>query len=179
MKKIIYPLICITAAIYSLAYAGIGGFDGNSGALSKIGLDHPILFAIWGIITYTALAINIIEGFKKTKYGFYKFLLAAAFLGMALTLLCDFNYDNKIQYFLHCAGSLTFSVIMGVTVFLLFLLKKSYILASISAAVLIADLILLLIFKETAFIELMPIFVGYIMLCCHNLKKEKDTVETK
>ena len=67
---------------------------------------------------------------------------------------------------------------MGITVFLLFLLSKSYILAAISGVVLIADLVLLLIFKETAIIELMPIFTGYILMSIHNFKKEKILIGT-
>ena len=179
MKKVICLLACILAAVYSVAYAGLGGFVGNSGALSKIGLVHPILFAVWGVLTYFALAFNITVGFRKTKYKFYTILLAVSFIGMVLTLTCDFDYDIRAQYVLHCLGSLTFSAVTGITVFLLFLLSKSYVPATISGVILIIDLILLIFFKETAFIELAPIFAGYIMLCIHNLKKEKSTVEIK
>ena len=98
---------------------------------------------------------------------------------MILTLCCDFDYDIKIQYWLHCIGSMTFSIVSGITVFMLFLLKRDYVLTSITGVILIADLILLLIFKETALIELMPIFAGYILLNIHNMRREKSLIEIK
>lgn len=179
MKNIICVLSCIIATIYSVIYASLGTLSGNSGALSKIGLLHPVLFAIWGIITYFALAVNITIGYKKTKYRFYIPLLAVSLIGMLLTICFDFDYDKYNEYILHCVGSLTFSAITGVCVFLLFLLRKAYVLCAASGAILLTDLILLIIFKETAFIELMPIFAGYIMLCILNLNKEKSLVEIK
>lgn len=177
MKKIICLVSSCIAIIYSVIYASLGGFSGNSGALSKIGLEHPVLFAVWGVLTYFTLSFNIIVGFKKTRYKFYIPLLAVTLIGIILTICFDFDYSKYNEYILHCAGSLTFSAIMGITVFLLFLMKKSYVMTVISGVILITDLILLIIFKETAFIELMPIFAGYIMLCVHNLKKEKVLVE--
>lgn len=179
MKKLICLLSSVIAIVYSIGYASLGGFNGNSGALSKIGLQHPILFAVWGILTYFALAFNIILGFKKTKYKFYIILLIISLIGMVLTLCFDFDYSKHSEYMLHCIGSLTFSAITGITVFLLFLLSRSYVLTAASGIILVTDLILLIIFKETAFIELMPIFAGYIMLGIHNLEKEKRLVEIK
>lgn len=173
MRKIICVLLCVISAVYSIWYADLGGFTGNDGALSKIGLEHPVLFAIWGILTTTALVVNITAGFIKTKYKFFIVLLIIAAIGMAMTLLFDFDYDTKPDYYLHCVGSLTFSAVMGVTVFLLFLLKKSYILATLSGIILFGDLMLLIIFKETAIIELAPIFAGYIMLSVHNIKDRR------
>jgi hypothetical protein len=179
MKKTICVASSIVAIIYSLFYASFGGFVGNSGALSKIGLTHPILFCIWGILTYFALSFNITVGFMRTKYKLLSLLLIVSLVGMILTLTCDFDYSKHTQYILHCIGSLGFSAVTGITVFLLFLLTKKYILTIVSGAILITDLVLLIIFKETAIIELMPIFAGYIMLCIHNLTKEKTLVEVK
>lgn len=175
MKKIMCITLCIIAAVYSVWYASLGGFLGNEGALSKIGLDHPILFAIWGILTFAALGINIVIGFVETKYNFYIFLLVIAFIGMMLTLIFDFDYTKKPDYYLHCGGSLTFSVVMGITVFLLFLLKKRFVLVIITGSILFGDLMLLIIFKETAIIELLPIFSGYIMLCIHNFAERRKS----
>lgn len=179
MKKFICLFLSISTIAYSLAYAALGGFIGNNGALSKIGLKHPVLFAIWGILTYLTLTYHIILGFKATKYKFHFLMLAIAFIGMTLTLACDFDYKLKTQYMLHCIGSLSFSSVMGATVFFMFFLKKDRLFAAISGTILLIDLILLLIFKETALIELAPIFAGCIMMTVHNLKKEKIAVEIK
>ncbi len=180
MKKIICVLSVILSAAYSLYYASLGGFkEGNSGALSKIGLSHPLLFIIWGALTFFALCCNITYGYSKTKYTFYRYLLILSEIGMILTLFFHFDYAERTQYFIHCTGSLTFSVVTGITVLLLFALSKKYVLSIICGAVLVSDFILLLIFKETALIELFPIFSGYIMLLIYNLRKERDPLEIK
>ena len=124
----------------------------------------------------TSLARVISE---KTKYKFYTVLLAVAFLGMVLTVSCDFDYSKHTEYLLHCIGSLGFSIVTGVTVFLLFLLKRNYIFTVITAVMLVGDTVLLIIFKETALIELVPIIAGLIMLTADNLRKERRAVEIK
>lgn len=179
MKKILCLFISLAAMIYSIFYAALGGFVGNEGALSKIGLTHPVLFTVWGLLTCTALFANLIIGFMRTKYKFYIILLIIAFTGMALTVTNDFDYSLKSEYMLHCIGSMTFSIVMGTAVFLLFLLTKDYLFTIISGIILIGDLIFLIIFKETAIIELTPIFAGYIMLGIHNVRRERKTVEIK
>ncbi len=177
MKKLCIILPIAVSIIYSLYYAGLGGFSSNHGALSKTGLTHPVLFAVWGIITFCVLSGNIIYAVNNKKY--YKYfipMIIISGIGMTFTLCFDFDYGIRLQYYMHCAGSLVFSAVMGITVFLLFLLKKAYILSAASALILITDLILLIIFKETAFIELMPVFAGYIMLAVHNISERKVKV---
>ncbi len=179
MKKFFCLCLSFIAIVFSLYYANLGGFTGNSGALSKIGLTHPVLFMIWGTITCIALFFNLIVGYMKTKYKFYIPLLIIAFIGMVLTVTNDFDYSQKSEYLLHCIGSMTFSIVMGITVFLLFLLSKNYRLTIISGLILTGDLICLIIFKETAIIELTPIFAGYILLGIHNTRRERKAVEIK
>ncbi len=156
----------------------IGGISGNESAFSKVGLSHPILFFVWGISTYIALCVNLYAGYKKTKYNFYIPLLFVSAIAMILTLICDFDYSRHTQYMIHCAASLTFSAVNAILVFALFLLTKKYLFTFITGAVLVTDLVLLLIFKETALIEIVPIFAGYILLLINNLKKEKELVGT-
>ncbi|MCM1285338.1 MAG: hypothetical protein NC213_09405 [Acetobacter sp.] len=174
MKKFLCIILPAITAIYSLCYANFGGFIGNESAMSKIGLEHPLLFAIWGLMTLASLGINLIIGFSKTKYRFYIALIAISAIGMMMTIIFDFDYSKHTEYMLHCIGSMTFSLVTGITVFLLFLLTKKYIMMTITCVLLLTDLILLIIYKETAFIELMPIFAGYIILGYNNMRKEKN-----
>lgn len=165
--------------LYTIWYMHFGVCYKNAGALSKIGLSHPVYFAIWGIMTYLSLAFGITLAYKRyLKTKIYIPFLFISGIGMALTLIFDFDFDKKIDYYFHCTGSLLFSAIMGVTIFLLFLLnyKKDKLfkaLTYISGAILIIDLICLLIFKETGLIEAIPIFCGYIMLSITNLRRDK------
>lgn len=95
-----------------------------------------------------------------------------------MTLCFDFDFDEKVQYYLHCAGSLIFSAVTGITVFVLFLLnfKKEKIFKAftvITAVILLGDFVLLLIYQETGLIETVPIFAGYIMLAVINTRSDK------
>lgn len=177
IKRIACLISVIAAVIITVCYLRITGLFGNESALSKVGLVHPVMFALWGISTYFALAFNIHIGFSKTKYKFYIFLLAVSLLGMILTLCCDFDYSEYSQYLAHCIGSLAFSAVTGITVFLLFVLTKNYISAVICGAVLLTDLVFLVIYKETALIEVVPVLVGYVLLLIHNLKGERVKIE--
>lgn len=181
--SIISVAISIATAIYTLWYMHYANPFKNEGALSTIGLSHKPLFIIWGIMTLLSLGLGITLAYiKNSKSRLYMPLLIISAIGMALTLLFDFKYDVKPDYYLHCIGSLAFSVFMGMNIFLLFLLnyKKGKMYAFftyVSATVLLADFILLLIFKETGFIEAFPIIMGYIMLGITNLRSEK--IESK
>lgn len=181
-NKIIKNITSFTTIVVAVAvtvyYLTFGGIKGNDSALSTVGLSHPILFSLWGISTYIALAFNIHIAFKKTKFKFYIILLIISAIGMALTLTCDFDYDIYPQYLAHCIGSLAFSAVTGITVFLAFLLNKKYILTAISGLILLTDLVMLLIFKETALIEIVPIFSGYILLLINNFDTRKDKIGT-
>lgn len=183
MKKGIALILCFVSFIYTVWYMHFGVAYKNSGALSKIGLSHRGYFIIWGALTFTALAYGIIIAFRRyTKTRIYVPLLVISAVGMMLTLAFDFDFDKKVHYYLHCSGSLTFSAVMGITVLLLFLLCFNQsavfrLFAFITSAILISDLICLLIFKETALIEVLPVFAGYIMLCIINLRR--DRVEIK
>lgn len=179
MKKLLNILLILLTMIYSIWYSSLGGFRGNAGALSTIGLEHRVLFAIWGVMTYITLTVNIIIGFKKTKFRFYIPLLVLSAMGMILTLTCRFEYKYYYEYLLHCIGSMSFSIITGITVLSLFISRKRIGLSIICTVILLTDLVLLLIFKETAIIELFPIFSGYIMLGILNFKKEKALIEAK
>lgn len=173
-------MLSVIATIYTIWYMSFGVPYKNEGALSKIGLEHHILFCIWGVLTVLALNYNIIIAYKRyTKTKAYIPLLTVANIGMILTLSFDFDYDIMPDYYLHCVGSLAFSIIMGITIFTLFALcfKQFKVFAFLTGAILIIDLICLLIFKETGLIEALPIFAGYILLGITNLRSDKVEIK--
>lgn len=179
MKKWIGLILSLSAFAYTIWYMHFGIAYKNSGALSKIGLVHHEYFVIWGLLTLFALSFNIVIAYKRyTKTKAYIPLLITATVGMILTLCFDFDYNIKPDYYLHCIGSMLFSIVMGITIFVLFLLcyNKGLIFKAftyITAGILIIDLICLLIFKETGLIEALPIFAGYILLGIVNTRREK------
>ena len=177
MKEKTLILSSAIAIIYTIWYMHFGELTTNAGALSKTGLRHPVYFAIWGLLTYTALHFGILYTqsllYKIQKYQYA--LSAIALLGMILTITCRFDYSLKAEYYLHCAGSLCFSALTGISVFSVFLInfkKSNYfkVLTIIIGLILIVDLVLLLIYKETALIEAIPVLFGLIILPVTALK---------
>ena len=183
MRKILYCTLTAITFIFTVWYMHYGVPYENEGALSKIGLEHRIQFIVWGVLTLTTLTVGIISAYRRyTKSRLYVPLLLAALIGMALTLAFDFDFDKKPDYYFHCTGSLMFSVSVGVCVFLLFLFCYKQgavfrVLTYLTAIILIADTVCLLIFKETGLIEALPIFSGYIMLLTVNLRGDKVEVK--
>ena len=183
MKKTFSVILCAVSFLYTIWYMHFGTPYKNSGALSKIGIEHKGLFVIWGAPTFSALAYSIAIAYRRyLKTKVYIPLLTISGIGMTLFLIFDFDYDIMPDYYIHCAGSLAFSVVMGTTMFLLFLLcyKKGFVFKSLtylSAVVLLIDLLMLVIFKENALIEALPIFAGYIMLSTINLRRDKIEIK--
>ena len=179
MKKGIGICLSLVSFAYTIWYMRFGIPYKNSGALSKIGLEHKGLFILWGVMTMTALSYNIIIAYKRyLKTKAHIPLLAVCAVGMLLTLCFDFKYGVTPDYYLHCAGSLVFSAVMGITIFLLFLFcyDKSIIFklfTHISGLILLSDLVCLLIIKETGLIEALPIFAGYVMLGIINTRRDR------
>ena len=172
MKRALICTLSFAAAAYTAWFMHFGSLTENSGALSKTGLRHPILFAVWGTLTFFALFANgtyiYNRGSKKFK-ALFTALCAVSFVRMALTLCFKFDYDLRAQYYLHCAGSLAFSASSGAAIFLLFLtnFKKSKLYAALTViigTILAADLIFLIIFQETALIEGVPVLFALISM---------------
>lgn len=181
IKRISITVLSALAIVYTLWYMSFGELITNAGALSKSGLRHPVFFAVWGILTYTALYANIIF-LNKTLYPkarLHYYFAAAALAGIILTVTCRFDFSLPLQYYLHCSGSLCFSGLTGVNVFLIYIrsFKRSLffkISALIIALILLTDLILLFIFKETALIEAVPIIFGLIIMPATILTHKTD-----
>ncbi|MDE5670807.1 MAG: hypothetical protein K2I14_05025 [Eubacterium sp.] len=184
MRKALIIAVSAIAVIFTLWYMHFGSLTENSGALSVTGLSHPVYFTIWGILAFCGIFSNLFLAYKQLlpKYRFQNLLFAMSAIGMILTLAFDFDYSLYVQYILHCFGSLLFSVSTAACVFLLFFLnfsksKMFKIFTYIIGAVLIIDLGMLLIFKETALIEAVPVLFALIILPVLNFTsffKEKE-----
>ncbi len=171
MKLLLNSFFSVCTIAYTLYYMSLNDLTSNDGALSKTGLEHPILFFIWGILTYSALYINIFILARKFDRvtDLHIILAVASMAGMIFTLVFKFDYSLRAQYFLHCAGSLIFSVCTGASVFITYLygFKRSVlnaVLTVIIAFILCADFILLLIFKQNALIEAVPVIFALIAM---------------
>ncbi|MBQ9516815.1 MAG: hypothetical protein IJR60_01895 [Eubacterium sp.] len=183
IKRYISLILGAISTAYTVWYMHYGVPYQNSGALSKIGLEHRGAFWVWGVLTYATLAIGLALSYRRyTKTKAYIPLLAVSGAGMLLTLMFDFEYRKMPDYYLHCAGSLAFSAVTGGAVLILFILtyKKAKMFCAftwITGIILASDLICLLIFKETGLIEALPVFAGYLMLGLTNLRRDKVEIK--
>lgn len=67
MKKIWISLISALYSGFTLGYMHFADPRTNAGALSTIGLDHPVLFALWGAVTYGVLYLLLYTMYNKQK----------------------------------------------------------------------------------------------------------------
>lgn len=141
----------------------------------------PVLFALWGAGTYGVLYLLLYTMYNKQKRrGLCHGLVLPAGVGMVLTVCCPFEFERHTLWLLHCIGSLAFSVLSGVAIFLCFFVfiqkGRFWQCATVFwAALMIGDLILLLIYKETGLIEAMPVLTGVVLLNIAIYQKEKVT----
>ncbi len=109
MKKIWISLISALYCGFTLGYMHFADPRTNAGALSTIGLDHPVLFALWGAGTYGVLYLLLYTMYNKQKRrGLCHGLVLPAGVGMALTVCCPFDFERHTLWLLHCIGSLAF-----------------------------------------------------------------------
>ncbi len=174
MKNTINCILSACAVAFTVWFMHFGEITTIEGALSKSGIIHPVYFAIWGVLTFSALYCNIFSLYRKnlSKNVLKRFtvpLSAVASVGMAITLTCRFDKIYGFEYYLHCAGSLAFSIITSVVVFTYYLLNfKKHIFYGASTIIigvlLITDLIFLIIYKQNALIEAIPILFALIIM---------------
>ncbi|MBQ8077879.1 MAG: hypothetical protein IJ235_05810 [Eubacterium sp.] len=183
IKRYITLILSTISAAYTIWYMHYGVPYLNSGALSKIGLQHKTSFWIWGVLTYCTLAVGITLAYRRyTNTKAYIPLLAVSGVGMLLTLAFEFDFSKMPDYYFHCAGSLMFSAVTGAAVLVLFILSYRVaimfrVFAWITGAILAMDFVCLLIFKETGLIEILPVFAGYIMLGLVNMRWDKVEIK--
>ena len=173
-NKKLFDCICLIfivfSFIYTVWYISHGNIFENSGALSTIGLTHPVLFAVWGLTSQITIGINIknMYGNISKKFKFTNILLFLSTLGIVFTVVFKFDYDLKVNYILLCMWAFSFTVFNFLNVILYFIIKfkDSFIYRLAEYLCLIAitvSLVLLIITKETALNETIHLFTAYIV----------------
>ena len=105
MKKIWISLISALYCGFTLGYMHFADPRTNAGALSTIGLDHPVLFALWGAGTYGVLYLLLYTMYNKQKRrGLCHGLLLPAGVGMALTVCCPFDFERHTLWLFPCSA---------------------------------------------------------------------------
>lgn len=78
MKKTLICTLSFAAAAYTVWFMQFGSLTENSSALSKTGLHHPVLFAVWGTLTFFALFADGIYIYNRGSKNSNHFLLLFA-----------------------------------------------------------------------------------------------------
>lgn len=166
--------LMLIALVYTYWYLSFSNPFKSYGALSIIGLTHPVLFAVWGLLTETALYINIELAYRKTGYRSKcgRLLLNLAVTSIFITIFVPFDFERIFQYIIHCYGAISFIIYNGAAMLVLFFKyyrqKPFFILACITAVVLLTTLLLFLIIGESGVLECAPMLLSFIILFIFN-----------
>lgn len=175
-------LVCLAALIAGLTY-GMYYLDIQNPfkfSLSEIGRTNHALFIVWSLFSGFALLLNVPRLYKRTNY---KSKLGAWCLALGLLCLvatfCNMSKE-PLPYAFHVGTALVFALLCFVSIVLplLSMLKKKdkryIILCSIYFALMLADVILLAVFKQMAFYEFAALILSYFVLFFTNFTKVFD-----
>lgn len=156
------------------------------GALSYIGLEHPVLFSICGLLTEFALLLNVGKMFLKFGYRnkYATALLMLGILSMIITICVPFNYDNKFQFVVHCYGAISFIVYNGSSMIFFFIqnrkIKKLFLATAIViGAIMLITLVLFATIGESGALEVTPLIVSFAILFVANYTKMYEPLHVK
>lgn len=169
--------LMLLSAGYTYWYLGFSNPLESYGALSIIGLSHPILFLLWGVFTETALYINIEIAYRRAGYQnrWARWLLNLAVSSILITVFVPFDFQQIVQYVIHCYGAISFILYNGVAMLILFVkfqrLRGYLAMACASGVILISTLVLFLTVGESGVLEATPMILSFLILSIVNNAK--------
>lgn len=183
-KKVLSIGLLLVCTVYTFWYMFLSDPLQSYGALSYIGLSHPILFATWGFLVESTLLLNIGRMFLKFDYNnkYAKILLLLGLISIIITICVPFNYDNKLKFVIHCYGAISFTIYNGVSMIFLFVQKrkaKKIFLptAFIVGIVMLLTLGALIAFGESGVLEVLPMLASFVILSVVNYTKAFDPLK--
>lgn len=177
-------IVCMAALIISLVYAMyyIDILNPLKYSLSEIGRYNTALFVVWCLLSGIAILLNVHRLYARTGYTakLGKAFLYSGLIFLVATFL-NMSKDPIIFYWIHVATAILFSVLSFASIALCFIFmskrKKSYlILTIILFALLLVDIIFLIIYKQMALFESIPLVLCYVALFFTNFT---DTFKIK
>ena len=180
LKKILdNKILCILSMIISIVFTFWYMHFSNPlyyyGALSVIGLSHPVLFKIWGAFTEAAMIYNIIQMYYKYHYNnnWAKGLLFLGLTSIIITVNVPYVFDNTFKYITHCYGAVSFIIYNAAAMLIIFIkhYKKSKgfkAMTIITFSILIIVLTLFIIIGESGILEVTPMILSFIIMLLIN-----------
>lgn len=165
-------IVCMAALLASLIYAMyyIDIENPLKYSLSEIGRSNWALFIVWCVLSGLALLLNVYRLYERTGYTgrLGKILLYSGLIFLVLTFL-NMSKDPMYWYYIHVATAILFSVLsfFSIAFCLVSMSKrmKAYLYAtSVFFALLLVDIVFLIIYKQMALFESIPLVLCYTVL---------------
>lgn len=169
-------LVCLSSIIVSLIYSVyyMGLRNPLEYSLSEIGRTYTALFIVWSLLVATAFFLNVNRLYERTgfKSKLGKGLMYAGLIFLVLTFV-NMKKDPIIFYHIHVVTAILFSVLSfaSAAICLVSVAKKSkvYLITTIVLfSIVFIDIIFLIIYKQMALFESVPLISTYIVLIFTN-----------
>lgn len=177
-------IVCMTALLVSLIYAMfyIDILNPLKFSLSEIGRYNSALFIVWCVLSGVAILLNVHRLYERVGYTakLGKGFLYSGLLFLIATFL-NMSKDPIIFYWIHVATAILFSVLSFASIALALInmskKNKNYlILTAILFFLILVDIVFLIIYKQMALFESIPLVLCYIVLFFTNFT---DTFKIK
>lgn len=177
-------IVCMTALLVSLIYAMfyIDILNPLKYSLSEIGRYNSALFIVWCILSGVAILLNVHRLYQRVCYTakLGKGFLYSGLLFLIATFL-NMSKDPIIFYWIHVATAILFSVLSFASIALALInmskKNKNYlILTAILFFLILVDIVFLIIYKQMALFESIPLVLCYVALFFTNFT---DTFKVK
>lgn len=174
--------LCLTTLTASFVYITVYGFFAEDpfspdGTASIIGLEHPVLFFFWGLLTAVSVFLNFKYMFDR--YGYKNklchFMVDAAPILIMLTVCVKSHSgdDWPINKIIHWAAALLFALFVISATFIFFVSHarrsgRFAVSAAIFGVISVAALSWLVVVDKNGIIESVPYWAAYILMFLAN-----------
>ncbi|MDR3262692.1 MAG: hypothetical protein LBT30_00075 [Clostridiales bacterium] len=164
-------VVCLASLIVALAYDMyyLDIMNPLEYSLSEIGRHNAALFILWSVISGLALLLNVRRFYSRIGYA-SKVGRSCLYLGLFF-LVCTFSNMSRepVLYWIHVGTAILFAVLgfASVAFGLLNIFKKGLkfrILILVFFALIFVDIVMLIIFKQMALYEFIPLILGFAVL---------------
>lgn len=165
-------IVCMAALVTSLIYAMyyIDIQNPLQYSLSEIGRSNWALFIVWSLLSGIAILLNVHRLYERTGYSskIGKAFLYSGLVFLVLTFL-NMSKDPMYWYYIHVATAILFAVLAfaSISLCLLYMAKKikAYLyITVILFALILVDIVFLIIYKQMALFESIPLVLCYVIL---------------
>ncbi len=185
-----HEIVCMLSLLASLIYAVyyIDIQDPLKYSLSEIGRSNWMLFIVWCILSGVALLLNVNKLYERTRHTNFNQRLPKICLysGLGFLVLTFLNMSKEpmFWYYIHVVTAILFAVLTFYSIIscLIYMAKrqKPYLyLTAIVLLIVFIDIVFLIIYKQMALFESIPLILCYIVLFFTNFTQTFNPIVIK